>query len=76
MSISAFKATGLAALERVCRTGQPLLVTKRGIPVAQVLPPPPLDPADGSAFGCMAEGTTEFGDVLEPLPAQDWEALS
>jgi prevent-host-death family protein len=41
MSISKFKATCLAVLERVRKTGEPLLITKHGVPIAQVLPAPP-----------------------------------
>lgn len=74
MSISQFKATCLAVLERVRATGEPLLITKHGVPVAQVLPPPPPS-VSASAFGCLA-GTAEIvGDLLDPLPAEDWEAL-
>jgi prevent-host-death family protein len=75
ISISKFKATCLAAIERVGKTGRPLLVTKRGVPVAQVVPPPRPLMGPGSAFGCMAEGTAEGGDVVEPLPSEDWEAV-
>lgn len=75
MSISKFKATCLAAIDRVRTTGRPLLVTKRGVPVAQVLPPPKPEASTTSAFGSMAQGTNEIGDILEPLPAEDWEVL-
>lgn len=74
MSVSEFKARCLAALERVRQTGQPLLITKRGKPIAQVIPAP-FEPAAKSAFGCMA-GTMEIdGDIVEPLPEEEWEAL-
>lgn len=75
MPISKFKATCLAALDRVRKTGRPLLVTKRGVPVAQVVPPPRAGASDSDAFGSMAEGTEEIGDIVEPLPAKDWEVL-
>lgn len=75
MPISKFKATCLAVLERVRKTGRPLLVTKRGIPVAQIVPPPRPEHPNDDAFGSMAEGTAELGDILEPLPADDWEAV-
>lgn len=73
--ISKFKATCLAALERVRKTGRPLLVTKRGVPVAQVVPPPILETSPKGAFGSMEEGFAELEDIVEPLPAEDWEAL-
>jgi prevent-host-death family protein len=75
IAISRFKATCLALLERVRRTGQPILVTKRGVPVAQIVPPPRPEPGEGRAFGCMAGTAEQIGDVVEPLPADDWEAL-
>ncbi len=75
MAISHFKETCLAVLERVRQTGQPLLVTRRGKPVAQILPPPAPEAARESRFGCM-KGRIEFSDdIVEPLPEEDREAL-
>ncbi len=74
VAISKFKATCLALLERVRRTGEPILVTKRGVPIAQVVPPPPQTSA-ASAFGALAGTAEEVEDILEPLPPEDWEAL-
>lgn len=75
IAISRFKATCLAVLERVRQTGLPILVTRRGEPVAQVMPPPPPEAASGDSFGCMKGTVREVGDILEPLPAEDWEVL-
>ena len=75
MPISKFKATCLAVLDRVRKTGRPVLVTKRGVPIAEIVPPPRAETPDDDAFGSMAEGTAELGDILEPLPSEDWEAL-
>ena len=72
--ISRFKATCLAALERVRQTGRPLLVTKRGVPIAQILPPP-RPPAAGTRYGTLAGTITEHGDLLAPLDEDEWEAL-
>jgi prevent-host-death family protein len=74
VSASRFKATCLALIERVRRTGKPILVTKRGVPVAQLVPPP-APPPPASTFGCMAGTVREIGDLVEPLPEDDWEAL-
>jgi prevent-host-death family protein len=74
LAVSRFKATCLAALERVRRTGRPLLVTRRGVPIAQVLPPPPPEPKE-SAFGTMQGTAEELKDIVAPLPERDWEAL-
>jgi prevent-host-death family protein len=40
IAISKFKATCLSVLDRVSKTKKPILVTKFGKPVAQVVPPP------------------------------------
>lgn len=74
MAISKFKATCLAVLERVRKTGKPVLVTRRGEPVAQVVPPPPAASERGRAFGSMAGTATELGDLVAPLGEDDWEA--
>lgn len=75
MPISKFKATCLAVLDRVKKTGEPLLITKRGRPIAQVTPPPLPEAPSKSTFGCMA-GTAEIlGDIVEPLGEEDWEVF-
>jgi prevent-host-death family protein len=52
VSVSEVKATCLALLDKVRRTGQSILVTKRGEPVALVGPPPePKHPS--SWLGCF-----------------------
>ncbi|MBN1422673.1 MAG: type II toxin-antitoxin system Phd/YefM family antitoxin [Planctomycetes bacterium] len=74
IAVSKFKATCLAVLESVKRTGEPILITKRNEPLAQVLPPP-VETGKKSWFGCMA-GTVEIlGDIMEPIGVEDWEAL-
>jgi prevent-host-death family protein len=37
--VSRFKATCLAVVQRVKRTGRPVLITRYGQPVAEVVPP-------------------------------------
>ncbi|MGH9362655.1 MAG: type II toxin-antitoxin system Phd/YefM family antitoxin [Thermoanaerobaculia bacterium] len=74
MAISRFKATCLAALENVRKTGKPLLVTRRGVPVAQVLPPPPERSGHGG-FGSMRARAKELADIVEPVASDDWEVL-
>ena len=73
ITASEFKAKCLAILDEVNRTGESLIITKHGNPVAQVFP----------AFGVNATypqaelaGTVEIvGDVIEPvLPSEEWEA--
>jgi prevent-host-death family protein len=65
IAISEFKATCLAVLERVRRTGQPVLVTRRGEPVAEIVPPSPA--ARGTSWLGSARGTGEIvGDIVAP----------
>jgi len=74
ITIAKFKATCLALLKRVRETGEPLLVTKKGEPIALVTPPPPPRPEKG-IFGCMRDTITVHGDIISPLPEEDWEVL-
>jgi prevent-host-death family protein len=69
IAISKFKATCLAVLEEVRKTGTPVRVTRFGRPVAEVVPPRPAK--KGSWLGCM-EGTGEIvGDIVGPIGAFD-----
>lgn len=74
MAISKFKATCLATLERVRRTGRPLRVTRFGKPVADIVPPSP-EPPRQEWLGSLA-GTLEIhGDLLTPTSELvTWEA--
>ena len=74
VSISEFKATCIELLHRVQATGQPILVTRRGQPVAQIGPPPPPE-RQPSFLGAMADRTRILGDLVAPLDTEDWEAL-
>lgn len=75
ISISKFKATCLSLLDQVNKTGQPILVTKKGKPIAQVVPPPkPKKPA--SWLGTFRSTGKIKGDIVSPvLSASDWEVL-
>jgi prevent-host-death family protein len=72
IAISKFKATCLAVLEDVRRTGRPVRVTRFGKPVAEVVPPRAAK--KGSWFGCM-KGTVEItGDIVGPIGSfDDWK---
>ena len=75
MAISKFKATCLAVLERVRRTGKPILVTRFGKPIAEITPPPP--PAKPNRWLGDLRGTVRIvGDIVGPASdEEDWEAL-
>ncbi|HET6931672.1 MAG TPA: type II toxin-antitoxin system Phd/YefM family antitoxin [Candidatus Acidoferrum sp.] len=73
IAISKFKATCLAVLEKVKKTGQPILVTRFGHPVAQIIPPSPAKraPKLGTGIGSI----TIHGDIVGPISdLSDWEA--
>jgi len=73
--ISKFKATCLALLEKVKRTGQPILVTRRGEPAAEVVPPSTASHA-GAWLGSFASTGQIVGDIVAPAADEDdWEAL-
>lgn len=76
IAISKFKATCLAVLERVRLTRQPVLVTRFGQPIAEVVPPGQ-PPRQKGWLGAM-RGTGEIvGDVVAPATAaSEWEAES
>jgi prevent-host-death family protein len=62
-----FKAECLAVLDRVAETGEAIVVTKRGRPVARVVPI--ADDDTSSLIGSV----TERGDVLAPI-GEPWDA--
>jgi len=75
VAISEFKAKCLALIEEVNRTGQPLRITRRGKPLAEVVPAA-AELRPESWLGRMA-GTMEIvGDIMEPtMNLVEWEAL-
>lgn len=73
ISVSKFKATCLGLLEKIKTSGESCLITKKGKPLALVLPPPP--PQKRIKFGCMKGTAKILGDIVTPLPEEDWEVL-
>jgi prevent-host-death family protein len=75
IGVGEFKQHCLRLLEELRRTRQPLLITKRGRPIAQVVPPPAeLEPT--SWRGCMRDRGTILADLLEPaVEPEEWDAL-
>jgi prevent-host-death family protein len=74
ISVSEFKATCLAVIERVRQSGQPVLITKHGEPVAELVPPRPVDRKGRGFLGRMRGEITISGDLLEPvLSPGEWE---
>ncbi|MDR2012296.1 MAG: type II toxin-antitoxin system Phd/YefM family antitoxin [Rhodanobacter sp.] len=74
MNINAaeFKAKCLKLIDEVAVTHQPLVITKRGKPVARIVPIEPETPPPG-LFGYM-KGTGEIvGDIVN-VPLDRWSA--
>ena len=62
-----FKARCLALLDEVARTREPIIVTKRGKPIARLAP---LE----SPHALSLEGSVSYGgDIVGPT-GEDWEA--
>ncbi|MGH7564872.1 MAG: type II toxin-antitoxin system Phd/YefM family antitoxin [Gemmatimonadota bacterium] len=75
IAVSKFKATCLAVLERVRRTGKPVVVTKYGEPIAEVVSPSPR-PRDAGWLGSMRGTVRYLGDIVSPASdPEEWEAL-
>ena len=60
-----FKAHCLALLDQVAQTGKEIIVTKRGKPVAKVVPIEPPKSLEGSV--------TVIGDVINIIDPDEWE---
>jgi prevent-host-death family protein len=75
VAISEFKAKCLALLDQVQRTKKPILVTRFGKPVAEVIPASP-EAGPGDWIGSMKGSMKILGDIVSPANEEsDWEAL-
>jgi len=73
--ISKFKAKCLFILRQVKQTDQPILVTRQGEPIAQILPPPPQERPD-SWLGSFRETGQILGDILSPIVSEkEWNVF-
>ncbi len=67
MPAGAFKARCLAVMKEVQATGESIVVTRRGVPVAKVVP---LDRGQDDIFGFMKEKVRIIGDIESPVPVE------
>ncbi len=73
--ISEFKAKCLALLEQVRLTRKPILVTRFGKPVAEIVPPSAVQDR-ASWIGSMKDSIEIIGDIISPANDEDeWEVL-
>ena len=70
---SEFKAKCLALMDQVARTGQTIVVTKNGKPVAELRPHRP--PRAKSLIGLHKGLIGIRGDIVSPIGASLWEAM-
>jgi prevent-host-death family protein len=75
IAISKFKATCLAVLDKVKKTGQPVMVTRFGRPVAQITPPATTRKVP--KLGTGADTAEILGDIVGSITdISDWDAWS
>lgn len=75
IAISKFKATCLAVLEKVRRTKKPVLVTRFGKPVAEIVPPSS-STGGKRQLGAMSGTCKIVGDIISPVVEEsEWEVL-
>ncbi len=70
LSVSKFKATCLAVVEGVAKSKKPVIITKRGKPIAELIP------YEEAYEQVPLKDTVAFmGDIISPVTAEDWETL-
>ena len=68
-----FKAKCLGILEEVHQTKQTVIVTKRGIPFAMIVPYKPVEEKNLKLFGILKNSISINEDIISPIDEQ-WEA--
>ena len=69
-----FKAKCLKLMEQVARTREAIVITKRGRPVAKLVPPDDIAKSE-PLFGYMAGAGAIVGNVVGPSQ-EEWSALN
>ncbi|HET6923744.1 MAG TPA: type II toxin-antitoxin system prevent-host-death family antitoxin [Anaeromyxobacteraceae bacterium] len=73
MSAAKFKTHCLRVMEEVRRRREPVVVTKKGVPVAKLVP---ADDSPPAGLGALEGRIQIVGDILSPATRpEDWEAL-
>jgi len=71
MAAGTFKAHCLAVMDEVQAKRQTVVITKRGIPVAKLVPP---DKSADEIYGFLLGQGAVAGDVISPV-IEDWGRL-
>jgi prevent-host-death family protein len=66
-----FKAKCLELMDRVAESREEIIITKRGTPVAKLVPIDSVPVRD--AFGWMKGTAEELGDIISPIDVE-WDA--
>jgi prevent-host-death family protein len=76
IAISKFKVTCSVVLERVRRTKKPVLITRSGEPVAEIVPVSPVPRTDEDWLGSLAGTGRIVEDIINPAAdLSNWEVL-
>lgn len=67
---SEFKAKCLKIMDEVAATGEPVVITKRGVPVAQLVP---AVRRPETLFGSLEGSILYMGDITSPIDVE-WNA--
>jgi prevent-host-death family protein len=71
ISKSRFKARALDYFRLVERTGRPLIITDRGVPVLQLVPYR-ADPTE--AIRVLRDSVVRYESPMDPVGEEDWES--
>jgi prevent-host-death family protein len=73
MSAAEFKTHCLRVMDDVRRRREPVVITKRGVPVAKLVPP---DEPTAQVFNALKGRLEIVGDIVSPTTRpEDWDAL-
>ena len=70
LTVSKFKATCLSILDDVQKQKKRIIITKRGKPIAEVVPYLKTDRKVS-----LKDSVTFIGDIVSPVAGEDWEVL-
>ena len=73
MQATQFKAQCLAVIDEVQKTGQPVLVTKRGKPAVTISP---AEKDVDEIFDSLRGKARIVGDIINTIPLSDWEMFT
>lgn len=72
MAISQFKLHALKILDQVAKTQENIIITKRGKPLAQIIPY--RNSGSSSQPGKLADALVFEKDIVSPLGEEMWES--